>query len=692
MEDKNFEREEWETSRTDWDDEVYVSGGETAASPVSEGALFEDEEFPAFEESPIYDGTRAPDDTVIGGDPIGVAVDGADAPAIEKRSLRETAKAAIAKLLDPSSPYYLQYMIATLVVAFLTISAIFMKFSDQSYKDLTFVSSMNTTMFVFFVVVLAVVLFTMTATVLTPKKLLPIATVLSVTLFCSFLQEGGGRNIWLGVGIAVICFLFCVWLYRTFDTPFSEFTIGYGFVKLTITVLFLFFTVYLSWMGICRFRSFTYDTFDFGIFAQMFDYMKETGLPLTTVERGKLLSHFAVHFSPFFYILLPGYYLFSTPEYLCVMQTLFVGLGVFAVYGIAKELGLSPKTTLLVSTVYLTYPALSFGLFYDFHENKFLTVCILFAVYFMLKRKFIPFYVCALLLCSVKEDAAIYLVAIALFMLVHEKLYKHGAATLLLALVYFVFALKMVAVFSGDEGLQFGYRYSDYDLGGGAGVADIIKVTIMDLGYTVSLMFQKEKMEFLLWMFLPVLFMPFMTKKVSTLFLLAPMLLVNLMSGWDAQFDVDYQYTYGTAAMVIVCAIFALKELSPKRRKMLVTAAVMVCIAIMVPRTIARAQGYIEGYYNNREMFEQSIDFIDETLEKDSAIGAEGNVIPVMYDYPNMVLDPRNPEDIARIEFYVAKKEDGDIDKAVRHGLQHYADNGYIVIYHNPNYVPVAAE
>ena len=690
MEDKNFDLEEWGAGNDDLD-EMYISGDVSAAPLVTHEPLVANEMAPALEESPIYDGTFTPADTIDDDDAVSV-VAAADAAPIVRRSFRETVKAFVKTVTDPQSPYFLQYIAATLVVAFLAISAVFTKFNEISYKSLEYVTEFKTNTFILLVAALALVLIVMQASVASPKKVLPIATVLSVTFFCYSLQDGGGRNVWLAVGIAVMCFLFCVWLFNTFDSPFSEFNIGYGFVKIAITVMFLIFTVYLSWMGVCRFRSFTYDTFDFGIFAQMFDYMKETGAPLTTVERGKLLSHFAVHFSPFFYILLPGYYVFSTPEYLCVMQTLFVGLGVFAVYGIAKELGFGPKVTLLLSAMYLTYPALSFGLFYDFHENKFLTVCILFTVYFMLKRKYIPFYACALLLCSVKEDAAIYLVAIALFMLINQKQYKHGAITLGVALVYFVFALKMVAVFSGDEGLQFGYRYSDFDMGEGAGVADIIKVTIMDLGYSLSLMFQKEKMEFLLWMFLPVLFMPLMTKKVSTLFFLAPMLLVNLLSSWESQYDVDYQYTYGTAALIIVCAIFALKDLSPRRRNALVTAAVMVCVSVMVPRTIARAQGYIEGYYNNKEMFDTSIDFIHQTLDKSSAIGAEGNVIPVMYDYPNMVLDPRDPEVIARIEFYVSKKEDGDIEQTVCHGLQHYADNGYIVIYHNPNYVPVAAE
>nr|WP_289707141.1 DUF2079 domain-containing protein [Enterocloster clostridioformis] len=46
--------------------------------------------------------------------------------------------------------------------------------------------------------------------------------------------------------------------------------------------------------------------------------------PLTTCERDGLLSHFAVHLSPVFYVLLPFYKLVPRPETLLVLQSLVV--------------------------------------------------------------------------------------------------------------------------------------------------------------------------------------------------------------------------------------------------------------------------------------------------------------------------------------------------------------------------------
>lgn len=61
-----------------------------------------------------------------------------------------------------------------------------------------------------------------------------------------------------------------------------------------------------------RYYKLSTPAFDFGIFAQMFENMKDGLGPVTTVERNYELSHFAVHFSPAYYLMLPFYMLFRT--------------------------------------------------------------------------------------------------------------------------------------------------------------------------------------------------------------------------------------------------------------------------------------------------------------------------------------------------------------------------------------------
>ena len=196
-----------------------------------------------------------------------------------------------------------------------------------------------------------------------------------------------------------------------------------------------------------KYRTFSEATFDLGIFTQMFEMMAKTGLPLTTVERGRELTHFAVHFSPFFYLLLPGYMLFRSPLYLFVVQAFGVSLGAIPVYRIGKALKFSPISSLLCSLVYLMYPTMLNGCFRDFHENKFLAVCILYLIYFILIENRVGTIAFTLLTLSIKEDAAIYIFAIALFIIFSRKRKYRGIIMLFGAAGYYLFATKMITFF-----------------------------------------------------------------------------------------------------------------------------------------------------------------------------------------------------------------------------------------------------
>ena len=89
---------------------------------------------------------------------------------------------------------------------------------------------------------------------------------------------------------------------------------------ITASTLFVVATVVFGWYTSLKYRTFNNHAFDFGIFAQMYERMAVSGVPETTLERSYLMSHFGVHFSPIFYLFLPGYWIFRTPFYLLYLQ------------------------------------------------------------------------------------------------------------------------------------------------------------------------------------------------------------------------------------------------------------------------------------------------------------------------------------------------------------------------------------
>lgn len=83
-------------------------------------------------------------------------------------------------------------------------------------------------------------------------------------------------------------------------------------VLLIATAALIFFVV-VGGSGLLRYLTFRCPNYDFGIFSHMFYNMKNSFQPLTTCERDGTLSHFAVHLSPILYVLLPVYFVFSSP-------------------------------------------------------------------------------------------------------------------------------------------------------------------------------------------------------------------------------------------------------------------------------------------------------------------------------------------------------------------------------------------
>ena len=167
------------------------------------------------------------------------------------------------------------------------------------------------------------------------------------------------------------------------------------------------------------YRVLTYraPTFDFGIFSQMFHQMRTTGLPVTTVEQDGPLSHFAVHVSPIYYLLLPFYCIYPKPVTLQVLQAAVLASAVIPLWRLCRRHGFSAGVSAGVCLLLLLYPAYSGGTSYDIHENVFLTPLILWMFDGIDREKRWEALLCGGLTLLVKEDAAVYVAVVALWLI-----------------------------------------------------------------------------------------------------------------------------------------------------------------------------------------------------------------------------------------------------------------------------------
>ncbi len=387
---------------------------------------------------------------------------------------------------------------------------------------------------------------------------------------------------------------------RAQDRPISPPERGEKLWYLPLGIMAAAFFAFVSAWTVCRFLGFANSTYDFGIFAQMFHNMADSGTPMTTLERSRELSHFGVHMSPIYYLMLPFYWLFPSPATLQIMQAAILASAVIPLYKLARLHALSGLQGLLLCAALLVFPAFSGGTSYDLHENCFLTPLILWMLYAADRKNRKLTVIFAVLTLLVKEDAAIYVLTFCLWLFFTRKEERVFAFSLaVVALAWFLAVTAYLANY-GD-----GVMSDRYDNLMPNGSQSLFSVVVTALTCPMKLLheaFEAEKLSFLCQMMLPLAFLPLVTRKFERLFLLIPFFVVNLLSDYPYQHDVLFQYTYGSTAFLFYLTAVNLADIPKGTLRIAPLCVALVCgICIFARSILPVAVRPIENYSDHRE-------------------------------------------------------------------------------------------
>lgn len=373
---------------------------------------------------------------------------------------------------------------------------------------------------------------------------------------------------------------------------------------IAVAVMLVLITAYIGAACIVKYNNYNVYGYDHGIFAQMFHNMKETGQMVTTYERNELMSHFKVHFSPIFYILLPFYMIFPSSQALLIINGFIIISGIVPLMFLCKRFKLSDISTLLFCVCYAIYPTFIGNGLWGLHENAFLAPLILWLFYFSEKDCTIGAVIFAVLLLCVKEDAAMYLAIIALYYIFSGKSLARNFILLALSLLCFGAVTMLMQKYG--LGIMSASRFGNY-IGKDGSLFTLIRSVIENPAFTLSQVFTQEKLLFLLQMFAPLCFLPLMGKKPARLILLIPMLLINLMTRYSYGYDIYFQYTLGSAAILFYLSVAAYSEMGEKRKKTLICATL--CSTVMACSTYLSV-----GYLGRTDAVKQRNDEIAQAL------------------------------------------------------------------------------
>lgn len=402
-----------------------------------------------------------------------------------------------------------------------------------------------------------------------------------------------------------------------------------GYLIITILIAVAAF-VFISIWTVAKVYSLCTSTYDFGLFAQMFYNMKETGLPMTTLERDAWMSHFDIHVSPIYYLMLPFYMLVPIPATLQVLQAAVMASAAIPMWKIGKHHGLSGLQRTLLCALLMAYPAYCAGCSYDLHENCFLTPLLLWLFYGIDKKNTAITAVAAVLTLMVKEDAAVYVAVIALWLILKSLLRLKtagkwgliaGGAMLVVSLGWF-FATTAYLASSGDGVMT--YRYENFFFDDSTSLITVIKAVLLNPMKAVYECVDAEKLKYIGQTMIPLLGLPLLTRRYERFLLLIPYILLNLMSDYIYQHDIFFQYNFGSIAFLMYLTAINLAEIKINwTRSAALTLAVLLSATCFYQEILPVATNfpkYVKYYKNYYQVVQDAL----STIPDDAPVVASG--------------------------------------------------------------------
>lgn len=319
-----------------------------------------------------------------------------------------------------------------------------------------------------------------------------------------------------------------------------------------VLALFLLYTLLVGGWMLARLHWGYNGTFDLGIHDQAVWLVWHGENPLLT-SRGLQVQ--ADHFSPIAYGLAPLFALWDAPDALVLLQTVWLGAGVFPVYGLALSTFRQRRLAQGMALLYLLQPALLFMNQFDFHFSSLMTTPLLWACY-ALQRKERARYYCALLTAlATSETAAICalgLVPVALF----KASWRRALATLLLAVAGLSLSFNVVRWHNHGKASQYANLYSDY----GTSAGEVVRTVLLHPWQTLERLNTSTNRRYALELFGPLGFTPLLAP--VELFPATPTLAGNLLSWRESQHSVYFHYQAGVLPFLLwaACVSFAWLE------------------------------------------------------------------------------------------------------------------------------------
>lgn len=315
------------------------------------------------------------------------------------------------------------------------------------------------------------------------------------------------------------------------------------------------YAILFSFIAVTRHWAFRTHALDLGYYVQVVWSMSQGLGPHVSLPP---MHAWGDHFSPTLYLLVPLFALLPRPESLLVMQSVAFGLGALPVFALARRRLGADVPAAAFALLYLLNPTLHGINLRDFHIAAFAIPLLLAAVYLFEAGRMGWFLVATILTLGCREDAALAVVGLGLWIALVRRRWIWGLALVAVSLGVLFVDIKVLMPYLRGEPYPHLHRYTH--LGGSLEeiLLNMVLHPLRTLGYMLSL----EKLRYLLALLAPLAFLPLLAP--WDLVPILPSLAHNLVSFDDVLFHHRTQYNSYILPFLIPAAISGYARLSPR--------------------------------------------------------------------------------------------------------------------------------
>ncbi len=342
------------------------------------------------------------------------------------------------------------------------------------------------------------------------------------------------------------------------------------------TVLWSMIGLYITFFSVVSFlkyRAFSYNDFDLAIHAQTLWNIWHSSIYSSILGIDFLGNHSHL----IIFLLAPVYKLFPHPFTLLFLQSCALGVAAYPVFLLARTF-FSSRLAVVISLLYLLYPALGYVNLFEFHPTVFATLFLSFSLLYFIQNKFIKFLIFTVLSLLCQENIALVFIMLGIYALILRRSYKWVLIPLLTGGAYFIFCAAFLMPHFNKNTVQF---LSIYGHLGKTFPEIIINIITHPVG-VLRIIFGGNKLIYLMKLFAPLIFLPFIHP--LSLILVLPFLMQHLLSLRGTETTIYYHYAAEMIPFIFLSFILALnflfKQEKIKKYKFIIISAAVVSTVI----------------------------------------------------------------------------------------------------------------